>query len=371
MENGSFQNLNLSSFDFIPDNQEDNKKEKAHALANQLPSQGTSSFQTLMSQNEDLVARLRVTLQRLSSLEQQNHQLQQNYDSARTQSSAVLDQLLIWKEKEKIWKEKEQSFERSHRDETRELSIEIDLLRQKTSQLEKSHEDLDRYRKYHEKIKTSVKPYIQKLKNYAKSLYEQTQSLNSSLIAQELQIAELKQKLEAAREGLQNSNALFQAQKNELISMFEDERQHLKSEISNLQQSQEVLTEKTRSLDRSLERQDELENLIVALRRSREELISSHHLEITSLKKDGIATTQELQTLRLRLEDQLSLLHSTQGQLKTSEVNASEYLEQLTSMRYLWSEKTQENERLKLSLSSLEKLNLELSQKLKSLRDQA
>lgn len=42
--------------------------------------------------------------------------------------------------------------------------------------------------------------------------------------------------------------------------------------------------------------------------------------------------------------------------------------QQLESLRYLHGQKNQENEKLKLSIHSLEKLNLELSQKIHEVR---
>ncbi len=373
MENETFQKLNLSHLDFaqshepelgpIPERQIQNSSFQKNPNA-------TTSFQTLMAQNEDLVAQLRVTLSRLSALEQLNQQLQENFDSARTQSSAVFDQLLIWKEKSKIWKEKEQNIERLHQTDTRNFTIEIDLLRQKVMQLERCQDDLARYQKYHEKVKTSVKPYIQKLKDYAKSLFEQTQSLNSQIIEKDLKINVIESQLQLAQDQSTKREEIFLAQKNELIAMFEEERRALKRDVLQLQNSNEVLIEKTRSLDRSLERQDELENLIVALRRNKEESIESRQNEIVDLKAQNSKMNQKIVSLEMTSEDLTKELSNKQTQLQNTENALRDHEEQLSSLRYMWSQKSQENEKLRLSQAGLEKINLELSQKLKVLRDQ-
>jgi len=322
-----------------------------------------------MAQNEDLVAQLRVTLNRLSSIELLNQQLQENFDAARSQSSAVFDQLLIWKEKSKIWKEKELALERTHQNDLKNFTIEIDILKQKVMQLEHCQEDLARYQKYHEKVKTSVKPYIQKLKSYAKSLFEQTQSLNSQVIEKDLKINVLEASLNSLKDQSIKREEIFLAQKNELIDMFELERTALKKELSSLQNQNEVLIEKTRQLDRSLERQDELENLIVALRRSKEDSELKKQVEVSELKSKNSSLGQSLHHLELENGDLRSDLQLSQNNLKSLEVRCQETEEQLTSLRYLWSQKSQENEKLKMSLNGLEKINSELSQKLKILRN--
>lgn len=387
MENETFQNLNLSHLDFSQTPEPQKLDPQPHLMSRMASGQtqeaigakqshsihsvptGATSFQTLMAQNEDLVAQLRVTLHRLSALEQLNQQLQENFDAARTQSSAVFDQLLIWKEKSKIWKEKELNLERIHKNETRNFTIEIDLLKQKVMQLEKCQDDLARYQKYHEKVKTSVKPYIQKLKDYTKSLFEQTQSLNSQLIEKDLKITVIESDFKQLQETSFKREEIFLAQKNELIAMFEQERTALKNELMHLQNSNEVLVEKTRSLDRSLERQDELENLIVALRRNKEEALKSRETEIVELKAQNSNLNQKATTLELRNLDLTRDLDLKDSQLKKTEGNLKENEEQLSSLRYLWTQKSQENEKLKLTQAGLEKINLELSQKLKDLRN--
>jgi predicted RNase H-like nuclease (RuvC/YqgF family) len=47
-----------------------------------------------------------------------------------------------------------------------------------------------------------------------------------------------------------------------------------------------------------------------------------------------------------------------------------QYFEQLESLRFMWNAKNEENEKLKAAASALERLNLELSQKLNEIRKQ-
>jgi hypothetical protein len=65
--------------------------------------------------------------------------------------------------------------------------------------------------------------------------------------------------------------------------------------------------------------------------------------------------------LKKALEAWKSLAQSAEGR-------KGELEEQLTSLRYMWTSKCEETEKLKISLQSLEKINLDLSQKLNESR---
>lgn len=369
MENGTFQINNLSHLNFDSDDFLEKTKDQLLNRANEdkpvaFPNTSPHTFQALLSQNEDLVARLRASLQKQAHLEQNAHELEQGLNQWRSQNSALNDQLLIWKEKERIWKEKESGYETIFQGKTKKLEIDNDLLRQRLKQTEIAEEELERYKKYHEKIKTSVRPYIQRLKNYAKSLLEQTQSLNAELLQKDSRLSTLENLNLNLREENAKKSELLEKQKAQLISIFEDEREALKGEVQSLSGQVEVWKEKSRNLDCSLERQDELENLIVALRRSKEELIAQNNREIGLLKAQLSENQQQLTTYRMKLEDCDQQLTQARQNLETLETGKAQTLEQLTSLRFQWNLKSQECERLVISINNLEKINSDLSQRL-------
>jgi chromosome segregation ATPase len=326
------------------------------------------SFHALLSQNEDLAARLRVTLQRLAQTEEENETLKDSFETANSKIANIEDQLLIWKEKEKVWKQREFQLEKNQNERERELDIESSLLRQKAEQFDKLEEKLSRYQKYQEKIKTTVKPYIAQLKSYTESLLEQTRSLNHALLQQEVVTHDLQTRLNLAKAEADNVGAKAELDKNQLIGLFEDERASLRGEIESLLAQNEILQEKTRVLDRSMERQDELENLVVALRRTKEDMARQFHQETMDLRQILKEREADLAVKSLQVVDfknEVQQLKSTLEQLTNSSAQTEE---QLTSLRYMWTQKTQEAEKLRLTVQSLEKINLELSQKLNSLR---
>lgn len=54
--------------------------------------------------------------------------------------------------------------------------------------------------------------------------------------------------------------------------------------------------------------------------------------------------------------------------IKNLQKENRQFQDQLESLRYMWMAKNEENEKLKVALQSLERLNLELSQKINEMR---
>jgi hypothetical protein len=347
------------------------RQPQTHTLKNENTEEisTSSSFQSLLAQNEDLAARLRVTLKRLSHLENQNKFLKDDAEQGHHQLQILNDQLLVWKEKEKIWLEKEGQFESQHRAALNEKELEISLLRQKVEKLSQAESENERFRKYQEKIKSTVKPYVQKLKSYAETLFQQTQELNSQLLNKEAYIDKLTLELAEIKARQETVLRKTEEEKSQLIQLFESQRSDLKNEIKSIREENETLNEKTRIFDRCLERQDELENLVVALRRSKEDIESKLEQEMDSLKKTSQHLSQEKILLQVNLKNKIDETLKLKEQLLQLETSQAELQEQLTSLRFLWSQKSQECERATISLHALEKINLELSQKLKELRE--
>ncbi len=359
MENGSFQTpfSETSGLGF----REDEKSIKTQApreLARKMTSQTKSStVEALLAQNEDLMARLKVTLRRLTSLESENEQLQEQDHQVRLENAALSDQLLIWKEKESFWREKNQKLE-----------TDMSQIRARYPELDQMEDKIERYKKYHEKIRHQVKPYIQQLKAYAQNLTLEIRKLNHEIEQKEARRLEVEKRVRDLRTEME---ARFQSQDlktQELVGLFEQEKQRLQLELSELRKINLVLEEKADRLDASLLRQDELENTIISLKRLKEE--SEAEALKTIRNKD-----EELSRLRMELGEE----HYKNKDLETKYQAAYEdserqrhradvLQEQLTSLRYLWTNKCSETEKLQLTLQSLEKVNQELSARLNQLR---
>ncbi len=368
MENGSFQSLNLVDIDFVEneDRAPASRMQRPHehqtfefkSIPRDVRKSGT--VEALIAQNEDLMARLKVNIRRMTSLEDENKALQQDVKDLKLSYASVSDQMLVWKEKERIWKEKHKGMEN-----------ELRTFQERFPEYQRLEAQVERLKRYQERVKSTIKPYLAQLKEYASGLHMQVQALNQELNVKEATASNLQHQIEALKEERDQLARFYEMNQNSLIENFEREKTSLSREIESLNESNQALELRTQNLDRSLERQDELENLVVSLRRNKEDFQKEVQAELEHLRN----LTREMKTKQT--ENQLSMgdLQTERDQLKAQVqsllTSREELEEQMTSLRYMWTTKSEENEKLKISMASLEKLNLELSSKLNDLRKQS
>jgi chromosome segregation ATPase len=155
---------------------------------------------------------------------------------------------------------------------------------------------------------------------------------------------------------------------NDLISGFENQKDFYQHEIQALSENLAIAEEKVQKLNSSLERQDELENLVISLRRSKDDFHQQIQAELEELRHFNSEAKKELIENHLRIQDLQKDLSHAKSQLAEALGKKQDFEEQLTSLRYMWSQQSLEKEKLEISIASLEKINLELSTKLSELR---
>jgi hypothetical protein len=360
MENGSFQALRLGQFDFT-----EFEKSEAHEKAQSLipvqrnptaPSR-SATIEALMNQNEDLMARLKVALRKSADLEETLANLRTEQTDTIERFNSQNDQMLVWREKENFWKTKNLSLEK-----------EVDTLKSRFPDLISMEASLARLRKYQERVKTQIKPYVQDLKRYANSLQSEIQNLQSELARQESINAELNLKLQENRERSEDEKAsLFKIQ-NQIVNEFEQERALIQGELKGLKEINVELEFRTQRLDQALLRQDELENTVIALRRSKEEIFFDLQKKNEDTQSENSSLRGQNTELQMRLEDRVQLCQSQATEIQNLNARMGQLEEQLATARFLWTQKNEDLEKLKISQAGLEKLNLDLSQKLTELR---
>lgn len=317
----------------------------------------SSTVESLISQNEDLMARLKVSVRRLSQLEGENESLHQKQSETSSQVTSLQDELLIWKEKESFWQKKNSALEQK-----------ITEIRARFPELEQMEEKIERYKKYHEKVKTQVKPYIQQLKSFAQNMALEIQKLNAEIDLKELKRLEIERKLHDLKLNLEIEHQKQTGRTEQLIAAFESEKEGLRYQIAELQKINTHLEERSEKLDIALSRQDELENMIIALRRALEENSNATAKQIHYLEHQERVVRAELTQKTVELENLSKIQNSTQTELERHKNQSSQYEQQITSLRHMWTLQSEELEKTKLANQSLEKLNLELSQRLNQAR---
>lgn len=323
----------------------------------------SSTVENLISQNEDLMARLKVSLRRLSILETENQKLTDENGKARLSQSSVTDQILVWKEKDSLWRQKVDQLER-------EKEIYSEKLRALVEKSQNMGAELARHAKYQEKIKSQVKPYISQLKEYSRTQDIKVAELESALDHKEAQLRDLRAQIIEVTKNSRYQVESSEKKAQEMVSFYEDQIQSLNREVQMLHQIQEELEVKTIKLHSALERQDALENEVVTLRRSKEDIKERLEKEIERLQDRQSELTRQNQKLGVEHADLQIRVVEDQGRIESLEKEKYQMTEQLESLRYMWNAKNEEHEKLKVAAAALERLNLELSQKLNELRKQ-
>ena len=364
MENGSFQTMHLSHLEFeaetnqlitsedisrIPLPNDFNLRKESFVTSNEI----SSSVETLLNQNEDMMARLKVTLRRLALVENENLEHRRGVYELQQTNKSFADQLLIWKEKEKVWKEKNSQLDNENAELQSQL-IHLDDVVNRNLRLSK----------YYNKVKTQIRPYIKQLKGYSNSLHEHIVHLNKELNLKELEVRKFGEQLAGLKTQVENQIDFYEKNQNVLVIQFEQERERLKDELQTYKELYTAVNEKAQALDESIINANYLENKLIALQRIHEDTSKNAQEHANSLKQSLIAQNEELSTLKMQNQELNAENDLLKTKLNEMEAKLFNHYEQLQSTRFLTINKTQENERLLQMNQSLEKLNLELSEKL-------
>ncbi|WP_413291424.1 hypothetical protein [Bdellovibrio sp. HCB337] len=382
MDIESFQNIKLQNLGF--EEETSNSKPEARAAIHRtvenipLPDEMPAAFnyshlpkdilksttvENLISQNEDLMTRLKVALRRLALFENENQKLSDDAQRARLSQTAVADQVLIYKEKDSLWKNKLNQAEKE-----KEIHQEKALAFQ--VKVEKLANEVERYRKYHDRIKTQVKPYIHQLKEYSRGLEEKNQQLTRENSRADAQLSDLRYQITEVAKASRMQIELHEKKSQELIQFYEQQIENQSSEIAHLNEMNSELEVKSIKLNKALEKQDELENQVVELLRSKEEYKARMEQEVVRLQDKNSELHRANKRFEIEHGDLQELALSNEAQIKTLQKEKQDLNEQLDSLRYMWNAKVEEAEKLKTAMQSLERLNVDLSQKVNELRSQ-
>lgn len=313
----------------------------------------SSTIETLISQNDDLMARLKVSLRRLSILETENITVKNEF-------SAVQDQLLIQQEKEFIWKQKFTELEKKYSE-----------LAGSPFNQENLRKVLNRYMRYQNRVQNFVRPMIDQMKHNLLKLEVQKVQLEKDHGRLNLRFQHLEEQFNiVSRQGV-NMRSQFEKNQHDLINLFEKERADFTSQIRELKTQNEDLNQKCALLDRTLERLDHIENMNIELERSKSNLKTELDFRMEESLDQIKKIRQDLTHFKCLSADLQEKHQELKALCEKQKLESEGAQEQLASLRYQWTQKQEENEKYKMTIHSLEKLNVDLSQKLNQLRKES
>jgi chromosome segregation ATPase len=311
-----------------------------------LPSRKSLSLESLIQQNEDLQARLRVVLRTLSEFEEKNELL----------SSKILE---LQNFKDNFEKELEVKDELN-----KILAEKISLLEADLALYEKDQEKIAKQERiirnllaYRTKIQNEVKPYIIELKTLADKLAESESQLKLDLKVRERENERLNTRLENLKSFYKSKLEKHEVEKAELLKQIElslkiaDELEKVNAELLAAREQVDQYKNQLVFVERALE--DE---------RQKSLSVWDEHQSQTRGLKNRIAEleveTRDLISEKTRLESTLSIRESELARTQ----------EQLDTTRNLWAEQNKELEKTRQQFKALEKLNSELTTRLNQAR---
>lgn len=353
--------MELSHLNFTPEKSADRQPSDYSHLPKDILKSNT--VEDLISQNEDLMSRLKVALRRLSTLELDNQKISEEAQSARMSQSALADQVSVLKEKDFLWKTKIDQFEN-------ERGIQTEKVKALQERLQKTLADLERHQKYHERIRTQVKPYLSQLKEYSKTQEVKIVQLGKEITQRDTQLHDIRHQMVELTKNSRSQMLAQEKKTHEMTAYYEAQIEKMQGESRFLRDQVAELEVKALQLTKALERQDHLENELVEVQRSKEDLKSRLEKETLRLQERVNELTRHNQRLGVEHADLQVRVLDDQEKIQLLDRQNSQMQEQLESLRYMWTAKNEECEKVKSAMESLEKLNLELSQKINDLRQE-
>lgn len=301
----------------------------------------TGAVESLISQNEDLMARIKVLIRRQSSLENQLADSEKNKTTLAHRYEIINDQLAVYREKDSSAAEKLKALS----EENQKFKRQVDMLefrmtelytasQQKTRHLTDQIQSLGRRIKSTTKYRTHLKPLMKAFKSKFYSLIQRNNELETENYRLILVQSELITDKENVK--LRHDEAMRKAklEAEEAVRL-----EHLKLE-------NELIAERRGH---------------AALRQTSQNELSKYIQEIHQLKHDFLRSIESERTLQSEIAQTRETFAAKEQEIHTIKA-------QLDSLQIAWREAEIENTTLMQKNQSLQDLNQKLSMHLQALR---
>jgi len=302
-------------------------------------SQRSQALQSVINQNEDLMARLKLATIRTGDLESQLEAAEVHLKSLQKERSHLKEQILILKEKESIFRERTEGALQKGED-LKEENFEL------LQRLEKVERAFRRLFKYREKVKTQL-PQLKVLRKKSNRLTE----INGHL---KVQVEDLGNRLQQIHSEMSASHA-------SLVEDYETQIQDLQSRLAEAEK-------KAGDRDQLKKSQVEFENRSIELERELAHVKGVYSKESHSLKVDVEHFRKQTKELIVQCETVKSQLATKANELSEALNQGGKLSDQVESLQILWKEKQEDFERSEEKNRSLQKLNQDISMKLNEAR---
>lgn len=330
----------------------------------------SQAMESLIQQNQDLMARLAVGIRRYSILEEKLAQVAKDQQHMRTNMENMEDQLLVYKQKEQL-------YTRTHvkkQNQIDDLSDQLQLLERKYSELYTTSQNqlwqLNHDLLSAQKLVSCLKKYRSKIKPLYKLNQTNKKTLEHELRQVSMKSSQLKAQVEKANEYIQKTNKENSHEKNMIVSEYENKILQLEKHGAGQSRTLDELNKKLADQKNYREANIELQNKNIQLNRQLEELRSDQETNLVELQEKLIHYRQLSKSLTLKIEDQKEKNEIYDKQLRSNCEEMDRLKEQVENLQILWKESNEHNERLIEQNKSLQKLNQQISIELNQKRNE-
>ncbi len=310
----------------------------------------SKTVESLIGQNEDLMARLKVNIRQNTLLESQLRDQEQTNRQIKALNSKINSQVEILIEKESLLREKLDSQD-----------VELEQTREFLNQNKITEHEVSILRAYQRRIRAWVRGFISKLQYQMKMLKQKNQELENDVIEQQKKLTDFKVKINEAQRTLQIKEREHQKDKVQLIEDFENRTYNLNHENQSLTHENKNLKAKVGPF---LELQKQLNHAHISsqnfARKYDESLIQSEK-QIADLNKQlhTYMTQTELSRVQNDSTQKRNAEFESQNRILTAKNH--EAMSRHEAMNVLWSETQLQRAQLKLKNDAMIRLNRDLS----------
>ena len=335
----------------------------------------SSAVESLITQNDDLMARLSVSLRRISILEEKINSDGRNNEKLKFYFENLKDQILVLKERGKYSKERNQALEEEHKKVKEDCKIlkirseELLLAHKKEKQKlmefkEQASKRLDRYIRYRGKINTAQR----ERKEQIKALEVDKREVLVKLAEEQVIKNDFRRKLEEQRKKELKQDQFAKENIRNLVEDHEKKLSSLQKKMVKKEEEIHLLKEKSKDFEKVYNQNVDLQNEIVFTKRKKEELVVQLNSKIEDQKKDLKYYRVEFKKYKLESESLKSSLLETESSFKENEEENKRLQSQIENLQILWKEGQNKIETEEEKSKSLQKLNQTLSLNLSECR---
>lgn len=285
----------------------------------------SSTLESLISQNEDLMARLSMSLRKANQFEERSAVLEKENSSFRAKFETLREQYMILHEKDRLFSNRSQQL------------------------LEENG---------------TVKAHQQKLEKVYSELYVQAQAFQRKLMHLERYRARIRKaapKIQEAAKRIAGLEEEFTEAKKALSMAHMQSVNSYEAKLADVRQQIDILRGKANERDQIFEEKVRIENQQVVETRQQQIYREETDAVLSHLQQENSEIRLQLKESLLRQESQRVELQELGGEIPALKDENKALRDQVESLQALWAHKQKELDQLEGKSKSLQKLNQSLS----------